>query len=617
MKRKIICAFLCAVILFSTFSLCSFAAEPDVPKTLKDEIQSNCTDIDINDYTVDRGAALIGFTILWKSDWPVFVFYFSLPEYKGILSGSVCFGGVDRNIYLVAREDNFYKYEFSLPQNYISVNERKDFLISNVKLDCGYSFEIECNISASYDSENILTLNYNLAEVVALEVHSTNYVTNSTPERYDYDNIVSLYFSVPDKYQDWYDFLYSVTVQMLKRRTKPIFVSGYDFGDDIVSGTPEYVDSINQLLTNMFITSENGSCGYAESTPSLIYQTDIITDHFWKIPDGYIYSWRALRAEGAAEHFEKIDDFVLAFCDSDAKTFYDIDISGDILREYVKKYSSEYDLFIDKAYNKYVTKTIDETWDSFDYSYSADFFDYWRDFGFFDAIKYLFLKDNETELYKFFEELGIAPDGYNFKDEPFLVKVDDTVKADLASLAEEAFCDKYAIGYDDYEHFKKYVAENDNVLIYRIDIDSYISMPVHLYESDVLGFPRWVSDSKASGIIQTCVYDDVQVIDITMKRDGEYHSLKTSSNIVTIYPDLEGIVPESGMPSDGDFLEGLGDFIKSKTIGNSTLKAILVAIFIVAAVVLLVVLFFKALPAITNLIRFSREIKRKRKKNKH
>ena len=105
------------------------------------------------------------------------------------------------------------------------------------------------------------------------------------------------------------------------------------------------------------------------------------------------------------------------------------------------------------------------------------------------------------------------------------------------------------------------------------------------------------------GIVQTCVYDDVQVIDITMNRNGEYSSLKTSSNVINIYPDIEGIYPDSGMPDDGEFLYGLGSFVVTKIkevlgLGNDndflrTFITIIIALFICIAVVFAIVIFIK------------------------
>jgi len=635
MKNKILCAILCVIMLFSVFSVFAFATDSAAPTTLKEEIQSNLPDMNLDDFTVERGAAFIGGTVLWTYGWPMFAFYFYFPEKVNALYGEAYFE-VERfsddgslifrktncigTISLIASEGNFHKFEMDISPSYVPEFGRCNFLFSKIQAGDRWFF-LEACFSLCRNDNGETVIEYEVKEVVELEIHSTNYVTKSTPDKYDYDNIVSLYFSIPQKYQDWYDSLYSVTCEMLKRRTKPIFVSNLEFSGPVQEDFDIfYLNSINAYLEKYFIVSESGAVTKErlDGVATVTGFTGVDSELFYKAPFEPMFG--SQRLSGA----ELIDDFCLAFGDYDAENFYDINILGEVLDNYVKKYSSSYDLFIDKAYNKFLTKTIDETWDYLDYSHSADFVDYWLDFGFFEGIKYLFLKDDETKLYKFFEELGIAPDGYNYEDEPYLVKVDDYVRSDLSTMEAESFCDKYAIGYQDYENFKKYVSENENVLIYRIDVDSYISMPVKIYNVAYQGAnPVRVGSDSAAGIIQTYVYDDVQVIDITMCRDGVYHSLKTSSNIVDIYPDLEGIEPElpNDWPSNGEFWNGLGRFVFSSVFGwdpgDSGNKrpwwlALLITALVIAAVIIAVVVIVKLIQLI-NTVRMNRYLREQTK----
>ena len=191
------------------------------------------------------------------------------------------------------------------------------------------------------------------------------------------------------------------------------------------------------------------------------------------------------------------------------------------------------------------------------------------------------------------------------------------MRNDLSNLESKTFCDKYAIGYDDYEHFKKYCNDNSNVVIYRIDVDNYTSIPVKLYEKTGEHEYTRVYEDIAAGIVQTCVYDDVQVIDITMNRDGEYHSLKTTSNFVNIYPNLEGIEPDSGMPSDKSFWDGLTGFVNLKVFGEedpwSKVYATVKLFLIVVAIICVVAIAIK-LVQIINTIRMNHYLRKQSKK---
>ena len=639
MKNKIICAFLCAVMLFSLFSVFAFAVDvnPVGPSTLEEEIQVNFPDLELEKIVKHGESTFLGVIVTDLTSWPKLCVYMYLPEYigkedvpkKGTLSLDVhtynssdelhtYIEKTDKTMYLEAFDKGFAKYTFSFSSDaFFAYSDYVDIVIDRIEIS-NNCYTLDIHYSIDYKDDGTCDIKYEVNELVCLQVYSTDYRTKSTDTKYDYDNIVSLYFSIPQKYQDWYDYLYSVTCQMLKRRTKPIFVSNIKdigIGEDAIN-TPYYVQKINQLLVQYLILSGKNA------TTNAMGAGVIITEKYYAYP-----GWEDGQINTDVET-EKLSPFAMAFCDPDAKSFYDIDINGDALKKFIDAYGENVDLFIDKEYNKYVTKTINDKWDSLDYSYSADFFDFWRDFGFFEAFKYLWLKDDETKLYEYFEKHGINPDGYNFKDEPFLVKVDEAVLGDLSELESEAFCDKYAIGYDDYEHFKKFAQENENVVIYRIDVDSYYSTPGKVFEKTGTGYYSTSEKypNEAMGIVQTCVYEDVEVIDITMSRNGEYHSLKTSSNIVNIYPDLEGIKPESGMPSNGDFWKGMGGFFVNVLTGYdpndaddkpSWLQTLLLIINIVLIVIAIIVVIYiiTLIVKLVNQARMGRYLRQQNKKN--
>ena len=475
-----------------------------------------------------------------------------------------------------ASDNGFYKLEYSFPKSKTSNEGYRIYDISMIDIEgkdtsgnfIHQTFILDIYYKMSWNSDNSYDVDYSISEVVTLDVHATDYRTTSTDEKYKYDNVASIYFSIPQKYREWYDYLYSVTVEMKKRLTNPIFVSNlFPEGAEEssiggFSSPEEYSAWINSILEDCFITTDN--INYSEDSSFSNAWYGINSEYYYKTPSDFNISKEYVSILYDYVFPEEIKYFAIALCDPDAKIFTDIFIDGDELQSYVKNYKGSEDLFVSSEYIPFSTKTIEQAWDSLDYSSSAGFWDYWADFGPGAALKYLFLKNKGDALTEWFEELGIEPDGYNFKDEPYLIKVDDGVMSDLDELEPEEFCDKYAIGYNDYEDFKTYCNENSNVVLYRVDVDYYISMPVNIYENDdIVNGDNYVSSypSSAAGLVETYVYDEVKVVDITMCREGSYKSLKTSSNYVNIYPDVEGIEPEDGLPTDGEVLYGVGTFI--------------------------------------------------------
>lgn len=630
MKRKIISFLLIFVIMLSSFSIFIFADEEEASSyDLLEEMETNFSDFDEGIYTSDT-PTLIGLVESGnasETDVECVYLYMYIPGYtsgtvsldfewygNGEYLDDAIWGSGKKYVSLHSSTEDlrFHKFKLWVTDGFITQTTMRDYWIRKLSvsgygiLDITYYFSVTVNVDGTY---NVL---FDNSEDVTLNVQSTTYRTNSTNEKYMYDQVASVYFSIPEGYQDYYDYLYGLTSIFRKYKIPFLLAAMKDSPEEIKEFLIQYEKSQPNDFKYLY-TSENGS----------IYSTgydghgivNFLSDYYYGYLKGYDFSegYNTVMSVAPPDNATYKDFFEFAYRDYDASSFYDAVVDSEqVAKDLVDANLSSFDNEL-----VYVTHTVEDSWDSFSYSYDSGFWDYWKDFGVADAFAYLFMKNSPEKLAKFLEERGIEADGFNFENEPYILKVDQDVYNDFDLLNKVDFCDKYAIGYNDYSEFKQYCNQNKNVVLYRFAVDDYLSMPISIYDStsrlenNVKYYNSLEECDGYAGIVEEFIYKDFNIIEITMNKNGEFDTLMVSQDYIDIIGDVEGIEPEPDVPNWSQITGGVVEYVKSNVgefvnslvkpiINNPLFNVLRIALIALAvlALVFIFVLMFKLVRAV-------------------
>ncbi len=441
---------------------------------------------------------------------------------------------------------SFYGKDFdTLVFRWSSINIQSNYYIQNNR------FEI---VKQADGSSNI---SFEQREVATLDVHYTSY--NCAPKdklSTVRDEIHTVYFSVPDSYKDYYDYIYSVTSTYTKKRTTPMYIVNADFVGPVQNGSSLKWDnpSGGYVPVSAYVSNDFELVSfpvYSDAQPQLltvpgVYEAHYGSDNVSMATSAHMNGYQILYKEKLPSKF------VYKFYSTED----DHKVSSDTLLEFIHTYENDnLKLFESSEYFSESTKTIKETWSSVPYYEKANFWELCEIYGFKIAFKLWSCKDDPVKLQEIaneYPEHNFDFNAFQSMSQPYLVLCDSAFKAEISGLTNQEVSDKYFIALDDVPDFRTYLENNSNVMLYRFDVSERFSVEVN-----PLG-----NLSRTDAVVQQYVYFDFSVIDLTFYKDGEY----TSLNVMSIPEDFTGdvVAPEAPVPVPGlpAPVEGVKDFFE-------------------------------------------------------
>ena len=600
MKRKILSSILLLVVVLQLFSLVVFAegsanataaAETDL---LLEEMKANMTDeatgktkFDISKYPKsENGSPLIigGYEsgIFDELDPALYVYIYNpsekqLESVKGKWVGNFTKsdGTVDYGIASIKTwqligasggdcVNRFYKFKVTDLSDYT-----KDYLLdctihyfTNVDLTFTYAdgtkivFDNSAAFSFGLDKTNKkLLCDISIKETEELEVGMTCYRHGSVDaDLYTVNQINTAYFSVPDRYAEYFENIYSIASTYKKKTTVPIMWG--DFPSN-------YRDYVFFSVEREQETTSNGSQGVYVFDTILKSETGVSKDlSLFENGKNGGYYWHYY-----IENKFLFDETVYILSSLDGSDV----LPNSVIMENFEKWQndgSNKKLFVESEYC-YTTRTIDQSFNSLTYDTRVE------DYGFWSALINGMLSG----------KVSIDEDLY---DIPYIVCCDDAVRKDLADLSKTDFCYKYFIHESDYEDFELYLKTHTNVYLYRFDISEHWSDELNAGTIDSNGCYS-AKMGNTFGICQTAYYDDFQVVNLTFKNEDSYLSVAVTSDPQDFIGPGEVVDGDPDKDEFGDWLDKLRNELKQELEKMwATIKRFMTVIAVIVVVILVV-----------------------------
>ena len=548
MKKRIISAFVFFTLLFSIFSVFTFAAEET--DLVVEEIETNFPDLDLS-YIPGERPRVIG-AIEDLTDETSLYLYIYNPQKLNILRGSIsgvsiygksssgiektsdesviAFSVVDKSIgddaglFYKVRISMDYKKSFLDTYDLIHKYTWNNLYIChrNVGATSNSNLNVEQNCSFSFDySGEEVSITHEESEIATLDVHHTWFRTGSVYDLRIVDEIHSVYFSIPDAYKEYYENLYSVASTYTKKHTTPtvIIKSGNivstDFVGPLQSGWyrefyPTFDEDKSFISKDYGILSSGSDfikySNYSANVGYNLYDTTLCSYSFNRLLD-YPSIWLSSEEGDYTVEVEKLFECI----------------------EYYESNDFNLKLFDYSEYFDWSEKTVNDSFNSISYANKGNFFDYWDDYGFWTVIQLEYYKNQPEKVQAILEKYAIDVNYKDYLDEPFLLLCDDGVKSDAKNLTEAEFSEKYLIREEDVAEFIEYLNNNDNVILYRFDVAEYYSEEILVGEQATLGeFVR--DDDTEYCLVQQYLYYGFRVIDITFKNEDTFISVAVNSH---------------------------------------------------------------------------------------
>lgn len=413
-------------------------------------------------------------------------------------------------------------------------------------------------------------------EVDELEVGMTCYRHGSVDaDLYTVNQINTAYFSVPDRYSEYFENIYSIASTYKKKTTVPIMWG------DFPSNYKEYVFISQDEKT---ITSNPG-----EITSDYQLKAEVVIAKDLSVfKSGYsqLYTW--------SYDIDKkiIFEDVIKFSNVGSNASYELPNS--VILKWFEEWQndgSNKKLFVDSE-DCYTVRTIDQNFDSLTYDTQVDFWKRVEDYGFWTALKNHWLS-------------GKFSDDEDLYDIPYIVCCDDSVRKDLSNLSKADFCYKYFIHESDYENFKVYLKTHSNVYLYRFDVSEHWSDDLFAGTVEQGDFVKKLNNTF--GVCQTAYYDDFQVVNLTFKNEDSYLSVAVTSE------PQDFIGPGDVVPGDPDPNEAgnIWDALMAKLEEFwATIKRFMTVIAIIVVVILVITVvgnFTGILSNVSNIFKNNRK----------
>ena len=545
MKKKILSVLLLLTLLFSVFSVFAFAEDTDV---LKEEIEKNLPNVDLDNLAGNR-LVVIGAMEDLTEETNLYLYIYNpkkLNASSGYMNLNCSFEGssgkttknYDKIAFSVIAKSNdgaFCKARIDLSSisdklnNYSTIHSyswdnvvlqyyslgflKKETLLQNYNWKFDYSTG-SCNVT------------YDVSEVAELDVRHTYYRSPSATSSINtFDEIHTVYFSIPDEYTKYYSKLYSVASTYTKKKAKPMLVGTHPLlkeGD--IRAVLLSLNNRAMLSADYSHSVDHGGAGihidrYITDTAFGINTSTSSGKFYYEIKDRLI---------------EKDLGFYF-YCDKPIEKPEDISTTEEKFFEYVnyvEENAGEFwgiELFESSEYFPWSEKTINDTFDVMNYHdrIQGDFAALVDAYGWGKGFMFWLYRKNPTKIQELSEKYLVdvpkdIPENAN------LLLCDEQVREDAKNLTAQKFSDKYLIYIDDVPSFKNYLNTHNNVVLYRFDVVDYYSDEVVVGPKADL-FEEY-EDNYRYALIEMYAYFGFRVIDVKFNDNGNFISLAVNSH---------------------------------------------------------------------------------------
>ena len=397
-------------------------------------------------------------------------------------------------------------------------------------------------------NDSTLSVRYEGLDTIDLEVNHTNYRMENEYKPYTYQEVNSVYFSVPERYFEIYGGLQKIKSAWYEYRTNPVFVVdnknsedgkecyeafrqhlSEDIGDKLAnfpywvmwdkyrgpSGSDDPLSHIYMSVYNRLTnTVVHGTNIYSVENAASVPRMD------WLLPaDGIDFAGYQIPRETVVKYME---DYTAAHPSQ-------VKLAGkyaeNLFAESIEQNRVE---LLDNPADKRgkITQEIDAEEDTFDLMQ-------YKDQSFWD--KFL-CKPPESEWVK-----DVSP-------------ISEIDPADV-ELSRAAFCKKYLVGDRDYETVIKYVSEaakktdSDKVrpVIFHFAINNYRASPAIFDHYNATWGDNYIIPDPNGYVARQTVFLDYKIISLTFRKNGTDTVVPVVSNPLDI---INGFDP----PNDDDLI---------------------------------------------------------------
>ena len=605
MKNKILSVLLLFTLLFSVFSVFASADDTDV---LIEEIEKNLPDLDFGSLSGNR-IMTIGAMEDLVDETCLYLYLYNpkkLNAKSGYMNLNCTFEGssgkATKNYNTIAfsviaksNDGAFCKVRIDLSS--ISDRLQKYSTIHSYSWDkivlkySSLGAQKEETVLQEYNwkfdySTGACNVTYDVKEVAELDVHHTYYRTPSATSSINtFDEIHTVYFSIPDEYTKYYSKLYSVASTYTKKKTNPVVVTTENLLEN------SSLESVLLAYRNFAMLSSDYSPRYGEDLDqNVYYEADTgynVSNHNYALY--YIKDRKFTNNVSFYFHTDNVIEKPEDLCVTEEEFFEYVDY---IESNYSKFYNVE--LFESSETIPWSEKTINDTFDVMYYHdrIQGDLAALVGSYGWKTGLMFWFHRNNPTKLQELSEKYLVdvpkdIPDNSN------LLLCDEQVIKDAKNLTNQEFSDKYLIYIDDVPDFKNYLNTHNNVVLYRYDIVEYYSDEVVIgHRGDI--FEEYENDYRYA-LIQMYAYFGFRVIDVTFNDDGNFVSLAVNSHPQNFAsdPGLEEDEPPITLkPGIGDYFPnifGSGNGSSGDNLRSTILRVFITVIMVVVLVAVIII----------------------------
>ena len=444
----------------------------------------------------------------------------------------------------------FYKFRVidtpladgSLMVDRVNSNERR-YDVSGVELlTDGNSNATEYGIGGTYKfkgyvkgcgpdkyADSTLSCEVKTLETISLKLHHTNFRTDvSSLGKDHYNEVNTVYFSVPESYFETYGNLQKIHAEWWEYKTKKMAVtSDPELCNTMLDYTGveigEHTDDVPFSLQTRYRSSSGGSSGtVGVINYAWTYNTDLSTEYTSAGTPYQTYFSKEIQHILPFVFYSpaKSVDGIFNFLDSRTNVG---SVGGNVVADYIYSYKNELghgyidcngrqiskDLFVDEVDDGrtrgYNNKTVDfgDTFDLKSYDSNHTWWDKFLDYGFYG-------KETSTSG--------------NYKDvQPITALTGDMLSGGVNDVAK-----KILVNSDDVSDIKNYyaveTAKNNRVILFRFaNTDYYCAEDM---------------DVDNVYIAQETVFLDFDVIDLTFNKDGVYYVIPAVASPIDIVNEL-------------------------------------------------------------------------------
>lgn len=389
-------------------------------------------------------------------------------------------------------------------------------------------------------NDSSLSVRYEGLDTIDLEVNHTNYRMQNPYKSYTYQEVNSVYFSVPQRYFDYYGGLQKIKSTWYEYRTNPVFVTSdtaaYEALNDYIGvdiGEKDETLKWRVLWEETFSVTGSGQFYTFAKDYNRLSEAD---------------SWGSVYATIRGKNYPRMDWLF----DTEGKSFKSYQIPRERVFEYIETYTDTHPSQ-EKLAGKYAENLFAES---------------------IDDNRIAFLENPEEKRGKITQEIDAEEDTFDlmqYKDQSFWEKfwgkrpetetpmkgvspISVVEKSDL-ELGKTAFCDKFLVNPQDYETVIGYCSEAlkktaENAVkpvIFHFAVNDYYSATARYDLVAGFGQSGYTLSDPDGYVAQQSVFLDYKIISLTFRKNGIDTVVPVVSNPLDI---INGFDP----PNDDDLI---------------------------------------------------------------